>query len=358
MRIAFIIPSLSSKGPVNQAVSLALALMKNQKSIKISFYVLDLDTSSPNYERLIGNGVSISHLGGSLWSKAHAILGLVKSGRFDILHSHCLVPDFLSYITKKIQKNSRTLHISTCHCFLKTDYAYTYGKKRGLVLSCLHALLFKGLDKVVSCSSSVRKYLDQEHQIASYPVRNGSDVSHENIAKLENHESYKFVYVGPFIHRKNINKLLLEFSNRSFDNCSLELIGGGPLLSSLKKEYAFDPYITFSGNLSHIEVLEHISHSDCMVSFSSAEGFPMALLEGLSLGKPLLVSDIEPHRELLSLGNCGWLVSNEHNHFDMVLKSEEKLEISKSALTVYNRNLTSSIMAKGYFDIYSKELDK
>src|SRR5207245_7537994 len=53
------------------------------------------------------------------------------------------------------------------------------------------------------------------------------------------------------------------------------------------------------GPCSHDEVLSLVARARVFVLPSSHEGLPIALLEALALGTPVVASDIEPHREII-----------------------------------------------------------
>ena len=61
------------------------------------------------------------------------------------------------------------------------------------------------------------------------------------------------------------------------------------------------------GPRPHDEVLSLVAQARLFVLPSFHEGLPIALLEALSLGKPVVASDIEPHREILTHGVNGFL---------------------------------------------------
>lgn len=56
------------------------------------------------------------------------------------------------------------------------------------------------------------------------------------------------------------------------------------------------------------DVAELLGASDIMIHSTASEGFPMALLEGMAAGIPIVASDIPPCREALDDGACGILV--------------------------------------------------
>lgn len=66
-----------------------------------------------------------------------------------------------------------------------------------------------------------------------------------------------------------------------------------------------------------------LTHARALVSPSRLEGFPLSPLESLSAGRPVLLSDIAPHRELLG-GGGGWLVPRESDAWARALSDLER----------------------------------
>lgn len=73
------------------------------------------------------------------------------------------------------------------------------------------------------------------------------------------------------------------------------------------------PGVRFTGPLHGERRDALLTHARALVLPSRLEGFPLAPLESLSAGRPVLLSDIPPHRELLDGVGAGWLVPDDHD---------------------------------------------
>jgi glycosyltransferase involved in cell wall biosynthesis len=91
----------------------------------------------------------------------------------------------------------------------------------------------------------------------------------------------------------------------------LRIVGQGPQRSSLErlaKSLGIGDRVTFDGFVEHHEdVLCLIARSRCLVSASEVEGFGIVLVEAMSVGTPVVVSDIPAYREVTAGGTSGAL---------------------------------------------------
>ena len=91
-------------------------------------------------------------------------------------------------------------------------------------------------------------------------------------------------------------KFLIEAFNRisNRDRGSLIILGDGPLRPILE-EVAGDS-IFLVGDVHNVS--DYLTASDYFVSTSLSEGLPNTVLEALACGLPVIISDIDSHREI------------------------------------------------------------
>jgi glycosyltransferase involved in cell wall biosynthesis len=70
------------------------------------------------------------------------------------------------------------------------------------------------------------------------------------------------------------------------------LAGGGPDEDELKRRWAFNPGVRWTGVLTNAALLELYAHHDVFVLPTRFEGFPVALVEAMAAGLVPIVSDI------------------------------------------------------------------
>jgi glycosyltransferase involved in cell wall biosynthesis len=116
-----------------------------------------------------------------------------------------------------------------------------------------------------------------------------------------------FLYLGRIVPEKRLD-LLLRAQVRS--GLPLVIVGGSThmdtYLASLRQ--MAHPSVIFAGPLYGEARDALLGHCRALVLPSSLEGSPLAPLEALSAGRPVLLSDIPPHRELLGQSSFGELV--------------------------------------------------
>ena len=115
--------------------------------------------------------------------------------------------------------------------------------------------------------------------------------------------------LGRLVPEKGVEGLLRAYGESGVQE-PLLVVGG----SSYSDAYvqglhrAAPPGVHFTGPLHGRRRDALLGNARALVLPSRLEGFPLAPLESLSAGRPVLLSDIPPHRELLEGTGAGWLV--------------------------------------------------
>lgn len=118
------------------------------------------------------------------------------------------------------------------------------------------------------------------------------------------------INVGRLARQKN-HQTLIE-SLRSIPTAHLILIGEGELRADLEQQVArlqLESRVHFLGELKSEDVLDLLCVADVFVFPSLYEAMPMALVEAMGLGLPIVGGDIPAMREVLS--NAGVLVASD-----------------------------------------------
>ena len=128
-------------------------------------------------------------------------------------------------------------------------------------------------------------------------------------------EPLRLVTVGSLLPGKNIASLIdaLPELRKHCPQLSLEVIGTGRLLEDLQqqtRELGLEGVVKFSGNLSHDDVMAHLSQSHVFVFPTFYEGFPKALLEAMACGLPIVASPVSVIPRLLE-GRAGVLLGGQ-----------------------------------------------
>lgn len=100
-----------------------------------------------------------------------------------------------------------------------------------------------------------------------------------------------------------------------------------------------------------------LKYADIFVLMSQFEGLPMSIIEAMSMGKPIVASDVGGISELLN-GENGFAVKNDADEFAEKIKfvfadSNRFDAMSNNARLMYERHFTVNHMVLSYNEIYN-----
>ncbi len=175
---------------------------------------------------------------------------------------------------------------------------------------------------------------------------------------------------NPFIHLNSFEKIVLcvaRLSPPKNVNIFLEI-------ASKLSDYAFiwigNQYefsrkhpsnVFFMGSLPNAGAYNE--YADLFILPSNYEGLPMTIIEAMSLGKPVVASNVGGISEIVINDENGYTVDNSVEAFCSkicyILKNEDiYVRFSKNAQRNYQEKLTVDKMVNGYLKIYNKILSK
>jgi colanic acid/amylovoran biosynthesis glycosyltransferase len=123
----------------------------------------------------------------------------------------------------------------------------------------------------------------------------------------------RLVNVGRLSEQKG-QFLLVQAAARLRDqglDFELIIVGDGPLRGELQKlidRLDLQERVRITGYLSNLEVRQELEAARALVLPSFAEGLPVAIMESLALGRPVISTYIAGIPELVEPGISGWLV--------------------------------------------------
>lgn len=360
MKIFFILPEIVNCGPVNVVLNLAIEFLKNHRN---SVSIVSIRSNDNNYiNEFQSIGVKSFYSLGNRDKFFDKVLYLKKVTKdADVIHTHGFYPDFYSafFVSNNIRK------VSTAHCLFFKDYQLEYGDIKGFIYALLHHMVyrFSSFDMIVGCSKSVTNSLKKLSFLSNNrltTIHNGvnrdrfvekiefdkSVLKSSLISKYNlkvTREAAIFIYTGRIIRRKKVYEMIEWFLKTQSPSNILIIVGEGEEMGLCKETAKSNKNILFTGFTDNVIPFYQIS--DYLLSFSSFEGFPMSVLEGLSCGCKAILSDIPSHREVVQIyPTMATLINNfsiEHSSFSW---SEDS--------THY---LSSIRMAEAYKIIYKSE---
>ena len=215
---------------------------------------------------------------------------------------------------------------------------------------------------MVSCSKSVQVYTELIIGKTSLVIYNGTRIintANEIKGFILNRNQLKkkrIIYVGSLTKLKNANFLIDSFIKLNQESkYELILVGDGPLADYIKK--LKNESIILTGNVE--DVSKYLIKSHIFISASTSEGLPMAVIEAMSYGLPVLLSDIPSHEEVVNSNKIGYTFEN-NNFIDfrkklgLILKNYN--EIALNSFKLSEKLFNAKEMGKNYEQLYEKIL--
>jgi glycosyltransferase involved in cell wall biosynthesis len=118
------------------------------------------------------------------------------------------------------------------------------------------------------------------------------------------------VTVGRLVELKGHEQLIAAASIvvKKFPDARFSIVGDGPLHDRLRQQaesLGLGNHVTFAGSVS--DVPARLREADIYVSASHYEGMPMATLEAMAWGVPVIASDVPGNRAIVEDGRTGLL---------------------------------------------------
>ncbi|UJL23479.1 glycosyltransferase family 4 protein [Lactiplantibacillus plantarum] len=346
--VIFLISSLKRCGPVNVLFSLISKL--NLDKFTPTIFTFKSENESSRLNDFKQMGVTVIQSQGVLACIRTVKKQLKNSPYVIIVHSHGIIPDLINLLCR----NSKCVSISTLHSFPFEDYPMTFGKVIGTIMAFVHIAIERRLI-CVACSPSIKDQLYMKSKIKVLSIANG--VSFPN-KWLEQYQSNRFLCLGNISERKNVAFLLKMFALPELSQYFLDVVGDGDLYSKMSEKYKENTNIRFWGRVNNPH--DFLNSSGYLISASLSEGLPMAVLEALSYGLPVLLSDIPSHAMILGSGNFGlkFKLGDDQDFKEkldhLVHQHFSRNDISNSARKLYS----DTAMSKRYEKIYNEFLEQ
>ena len=351
-RVAYVINYIVKNGPSSVVLNLINNLDRSEYDI--SLITLFEGNNAEVVSALRNNGVTVYEC--STLSRMKCLLGqskefsdIVDKGHFDILHTHGIIPDVLS-----ARLHTAAKRITTIHNNMYEDYLDSYGYAKSRIFIALHLAALKKLDVCVCCSRSVYDVMKRRLPNASF-IRNGIKPvqAHSVITRAEvdvPEDACVFLYAGVLNSRKNIVWLIDNFVQYHEDDEYLLVLGKGEKEAECKAKA--DDHVRMLG--FQTDPIAYMNISDVYVSASKSEGFSISVLEALSCGLGLFLSDIPSHREVVEMGQDVYLGETfSQDDFEIKLKALRERKTNKAEIRAFQeKELSAKEMTKRYESSY------
>ncbi|HFK1809355.1 TPA: glycosyltransferase [Bacillus cereus] len=262
---------------------------------------------------------------------------VVKKFKPDIIHAHDIRATVLATLV------SGKIPVVT-HLHVKGEDMSNISLK-----SLLYMFASKKAKKVIvvskSCLDEYRfKQTIQEKSILLQNIIHSSRVE-KLLEKDNNNFSFDFVFLGRLSYQKNPQKIAKVASMvlKKYPSATFGVIGEGELKNEMQAVFKAEDVIdrvTFTGKLSY--PYKALKEAKCMLMCSRYEGTPIAALEAMALGTPIISTPVDGMLDLIINQETGFLASKDEELSKVVLKvlSNEDLQKEMSVASVERfRNL-------------------
>ena len=305
MRIAYVISTLDQCGPVNVLYGMAANLCDANEIVVFTLAPEPKGSRAGDFEEL---GIAVKCVVGGraqsfLFGRRVLLRALEEFGP-DVVHSH-------GFRATVLCCDLPYPKIVTVHNCIYEDYLTTYGRAKATWMTRLEVAALRRFDEVVACSESNADYLHTEYGLTTSVVRNGVDQTkffpltakpRKELRKRLgiSDDALALVATGGCSERKRTLPLAEAFSSalkETGTDAVLHVFGEGP--DYVRCRSLGIPCVYFHGFVA--DVVPWLQACDLFVSASASEGMPLAVLEAISCGLPVLLSDIPSHREIAKI---------------------------------------------------------
>jgi glycosyltransferase involved in cell wall biosynthesis len=240
---------------------------------------------------------------------------MVKSGRFDIVNTHFVVPT--GPLGAYLASVAGIPNVLTVHGGDLYDPSKASSPHRHPLLRAAIRRLLRRADAVVGQSrntiENVHNFYLPDFPCGLIPLgikRPPSAVGGRagwNLAE----EDRVMITVGRLVARKAVTRLIETVANLEDPAAKLIVVGDGPLLPDLKaqaQELGVESQVLFAGFVTAQDKIDLLNLSDVYVSTSQHEGFGLVFLEAMAAGLPVICYDFGGQSDFLEDGVTGSLV--------------------------------------------------
>lgn len=214
------------------------------------------------------------------------------------------------------------------------DATITFYNRAHLVISPTESLrdglVSQGLTKPISVvSNSIDFQVFQNHGASPMP-------SKEVLKKKFGITGKSLVYMGRVSYEKSIDEVIYAAARviKKIPKVKLMIVGDGPekeKLMGLARELNIQENVIFTGFLNGRLLVEALSANDIFITASKSENMPLAVLEAMSVGLPIVAASSLGMREIVEDNGNGFLLPPED-------RGTTRERITEAALTLLTNN--------------------
>jgi glycosyltransferase involved in cell wall biosynthesis len=207
--------------------------------------------------------------------------------------------EIMQVVKEKINEETRSLF--SMRAFKRFLY-----RLAGMV----HFKVLSKADGVFSVSESIKTECTQFRVKRIYQINNFFEHRFLASQKITSRgKPIEFLCVSRLSPEKRIDDIIVAFHGAidRVSNIKLVIIGDGPCRCNIEKivrELGLQDRVSLIGRVPHSKIVDYYRESDAFVLASSSEGVPVAMLEAMATGLPVIVTNV---------GGIGDIVKNGIN---------------------------------------------
>ena len=340
MRILHIITSLQTGG----AETLVVNLMPRFRDLghEVGLVVFN-NEKTKLMERLKHEcpECKIYELGTSCYNPLYIIklIGIMK--KYDIVHTHNSSPQLFAAIANLFTRKK----------LITTEHNTSNRRRYWKWYVNIDRWMYNRYNRIICISNqaeeNLRNYLKRD-KLPIVTIFNGVDVaSFHNAKPIEELKTDKFVaiMVAGFRKQKDQDTLVKAIAKLPKEKFELWLVGTGERLNEVKnlvKNLNIEDNVKFLGLRTDVARLLHTAN--VVVMSSHYEGLSLSNIEGMSVDKPFIASDVDGLHEITE----GYGILFPHEDSDSLAKIIERLSTDQD---YYNQVASSCYARAQQFDI-------
>lgn len=328
MKILQVITSLLMGGAEKLIVDMTLIL--TSKGYKVDVFVFN-GVSTPFLLQLKTNNINVIQYnkGASpyLPSNIYHLAKLIP--QYDIVHTHNTACQYYVALAKKI-----------CRCkgvhFITTEHNTTNRRRTLFGFKYIDKWMYDQYDKIISISDKATENLQAfvGSRTSIKTIYNGINLQHfiqaktliKDIYLKRTNNDFIICMVAAFREQKDQDTLIKSLEYLP-NNCVLWLIGDGErkfACEALVQKLGLSNRVVFAGIRTDIPAI--LKTSDVIVMSSHWEGLSLSSIEGMSVGKPFIASDVDGLHEIVEGNGILFPHQDEKALADVILGLMEKPE--------------------------------
>ena len=278
------------------------------------------------------------------------LIKFVRKNNIDIIHAHGKGAGVISriiniFLHKKLIYTFHGIHIK-CHSFLTNCIYLIYENVFGRIDT--HKIFVSESEKLYAKKSNI--FISNNVSVINNGVENRKrkegKIFIKKTNKKDNNPRITVISICRFVEQKNIKDIIKK--TKIIPEIDFKIIGYGKLWRDIEKLLLVSKIENVKLIGMKKNVFEYLYYSDIYLSTSLYEGLPLSVLEAMSVGLPIVASNVVGNLDTVENGITGYLY--DLKDLSIAVKYLRKLALDQSL-----RNLMGYNSFKKQREFFSKK---